>query len=89
MCLKKKPDFNHSLRKALLKEMKIKMPKSDEEIVNSPFLMLGYGVNAYFDIMLSLVWMFSCITIFVIPLFYAYSQNDTKGLKNFGKYPIT
>ena len=88
-CFKRKPDFNHSLRKALLKEMKIKMPKSDEELIHQPFLMLGYGVNAYFDIMLSLVWMFLCITIFVIPLFYAYSQNPTKGLKHFGKYPIT
>jgi hypothetical protein len=51
--------------------------------------MLGYGVNAYFDIMLSLVWMFACITIFVLPLFYAYSQNETKALQNFGKYAIT
>ena len=88
-CCKAKPDFNHALRKTLLKDMAIKMPKSDSELVEKPFLILGYGVNAYFDIMLSLVWMFASITIFVIPLFYAYSQNETKALKNFGKYPIT
>jgi hypothetical protein len=69
--------------------MKVKMPNSDTELVEKPFLILGYGVNAYFDIMLSLVWMFSAITIFTIPLFYAYSQNDTKGLQGFGKYAIT
>lgn len=88
-CCKRKPDFNHALRKTLLKDLGIKMPKSDSELVEKPFLILGYGVNAYFDIMLSLVWMFATITIFVLPLFYAYSQNPTKALKNFGKYPIT
>jgi len=30
-CIKKKPDFKHSLRATLLKEMKIKMPKTDNQ----------------------------------------------------------
>ena len=37
--------------------------------------MLGYGVNAYFDIMYSLVFMFTTITIACIPMYYSYSNN--------------
>jgi hypothetical protein len=39
-------------------------------------LYLGYGINAYFDLMLSLIYMFIAITIFSIPMYYAFSKND-------------
>ena len=48
---KRKEDFHHSLRKTLLEEMEIKMPKSESQIIEEPFLLLGYGVNAFFEIM--------------------------------------
>jgi len=56
--------------------MGIKMPKSDKEIEADPFLLLGFGVNSYFDVMLELMKMNICITIFVLPLFYCYSHNQ-------------
>lgn len=37
---------------------------------------MGYGINAYFDLMLSLIYMFTAITIFSIPMYYAFSKND-------------
>jgi len=57
------------------------MPKSDKQIEEDPFLLLGYGVNSYFNIMLDLMWMNICITIFLLPLMYFYSVNDQLALK--------
>lgn len=51
------------------------MPKSDKLIEEDPFLLLGFGVNSYFDVMLALMKMNILITIFVLPLFYCYSHN--------------
>ena len=47
-----KEDFDHALRQTLMKELGLKMPKSELELMKEPFLRLGYGVNSYFDIML-------------------------------------
>ncbi len=80
-CRKPKPDFRHALRKTLLEEMKIKMPKSEAQLIQDPFLILGYGVNAYFDVMKSLAWMFFFITLFCLPLYYMFAFNDAQGLK--------
>lgn len=56
--------------------MDIKFSKSEAAVLNEPFLYLGYGINAYFDLMLSLIYMFIAITIFSIPMYYAFSKND-------------
>lgn len=37
--------------------------------------MLGYGVNAYFDMLSSLSYMFIMITIFCLPIFYLYGEH--------------
>jgi hypothetical protein len=73
MCRKKpKPDFRHALRKTLLEEMEIKIPKSETQLIKEPFLMLGYGINAYFDLLLSLMYMFIVITIACTPIYIVY-----------------
>ena len=48
----KKPNFVHSLREAILKEMNLPMPENDKELVEDPFLLLGYGINSFFDLMM-------------------------------------
>ena len=51
-CMKlPKPDFKTSLKMAILKEMKLKVPKTDKKIERNPFLLLGYGVNSYFNVL--------------------------------------
>jgi hypothetical protein len=41
-CLRKnKPDFRLALRKSLLKKMDLKMPKSDIQLEEDPYLRLG------------------------------------------------
>ena len=70
----KKPDFKFALRRCLLNELGLKIPKSDEEILNDPYLILGYGINAYHDILNSLAQMFIWISIFTIPILIIYSS---------------
>jgi len=63
--------------------MEIKFPESDHQLIKDPFLRLGYGVNAYFDIMFSLVIMYGCITLFCLPIYFFYAKNGSYGMKNY------
>jgi hypothetical protein len=76
MCFKKKKEvrFEDSLRAALLAEMDLKISKADMEIQEDPFLLLGYGMNAYFDVLISLSRMMLAITLFSIPIFVIYAS---------------
>jgi hypothetical protein len=52
-CTKKKKMFSEDLRKAMWAEMNIEQGEVDEydaekELNEDPYLILGYGVNAYF-----------------------------------------
>ena len=85
---KKDENFAFNLRAAILGQMKVKLPKSDREVQEDPFLLLGFGVNNYFDIMKSLMWMFSMISIFMLPLMYKYSHNDQLGLQSDPLYAL-
>lgn len=44
--------FKFALKDCLLKELKI--PKSDEDWLEEPFLLLGFGTNTYFTILTTL-----------------------------------
>ena len=67
---------------AIYKEMDIKKPKGEKAKHENPFIVLGYGINAFFEIQFSLFWMFVWITLFMIPIYMMYSSNGEKGLKN-------
>lgn len=43
--------------------------------------MLGYGVNAYFDILYQIMCMFIVVTIVCIPLLYVYSSSPAGGVQ--------
>lgn len=64
------------LKVTLMKEMRIKVPKADKSLIEDPFIILGYGVNSYFDTMWSLGLMCMAITVFMIPVFYIYRANE-------------
>jgi hypothetical protein len=85
---KKKP-FKHDLQKSMLLELGMKMPKSEEQLKEDPFLILGYGINAFFDILLSLCIMFISITIFSLPIYYIYSSIGQKAFSQEITYPIS
>lgn len=67
-------EFKFALRQSLLQELNFKVPKSDNELYDDPYLILGYGINAYYDILLSLCTMFVCITLFCLPIYWTYKQ---------------
>jgi len=50
-CFKPKPLFRDQLRLALLGEMGLKLPSTEKRLAKQPFLLLGFGINSYFDIM--------------------------------------
>jgi len=79
-CFKDKKNLKHSLKTVLLKEMKMKIPKSDSMCQSDPFLLLGYGINAYFDIMISLAMMCFMVTLFMTPVMAIYAGNTITGL---------
>jgi len=88
LCIKKKKkkNFEFALKRALLYQLDLKIPKSDEMIQDDPFLVLGYGVNAYFDMLSSLSLMFLTITLFCIPVFYLYGSHYA--FEDFKSFPI-
>lgn len=54
--------------------MDLEIPKSDRDIEQEPFLLFGYGVNAYFDLTLSLLQMFLVISVLCVPVMAIYSK---------------
>ena len=72
-----------------MNELQVKIPKTEKEVQDDPYLMLGYGLNAFFDVMFSMMQMFVCITIFCIPIYMSYSQGGQKAYSDSLAYPIT
>ena len=72
----------YALKEALLKEMKLEPPESDIHIRQNPWILLGYGVNAYFDILYYLCCCFVFVTIFSLPIYSLYSNE--KGFSDEG-----
>ena len=70
-----KTPFKYALKEALLKELGLKAPKNDKLIAKDPFIMFGYGINAFFDMLSSISTMFVWITIFMIPVFHIYASH--------------
>jgi len=46
-----KPEFTDQLRIVLLAELGLKLPKTEKKVAKNPFLLLGYGVNSYFNVL--------------------------------------
>jgi hypothetical protein len=50
-CKKPEQSFRSKLKNALLDELELPVPENDEEIRDDPYLLLGYGCNAYYDVL--------------------------------------
>ena len=73
-CPKKKMSFEKTLKLCFYQELGLSFNKENEN-VTEPFLILGYGLNAYFDVFEGLAKMFLMISIFAIPYFLIYSSH--------------
>lgn len=76
MMKKPKKDFRLAMRKALLKKMDMKMPKTDMKLEEDPFLRLGFGMNAYFDTLRYLTLMMIFIFLCILPVMSFYQGYD-------------
>ena len=70
-CAKKKKPFKAALKECIQEELGLD-PIIENK--NEPYLVLGYGANAYFDILHSLAKMFFWLFIFAIPLYMIYNR---------------
>ena len=74
---RRKKSFMLGLKGALRRKLDMSIPKSDLRIEEDPYLQLGYGMNAYFQIVLQLMCMVSCIMIVTVPLMLIYASHDS------------
>ena len=63
-----------ALKRAIRRKLEITVPKSDQRIEDDPFLLLGYGMNSYFEVMVQLMIMVGLISLVTIPLMMTLSS---------------
>jgi len=64
--------------------MDLKVPSSDKAIEQNPYLLLGYGMYAYFEILKDLMWMFLFASLFTYPLALKYMTfGELKGTSSY------
>ena len=75
-------DFKMALRSTLLYNIDpmLKISKADREANKNPFLALGYGINAYFNIIYGLMWCMTICFIAFLPVLGVYGFNHIRGL---------
>lgn len=60
----------------MLSELKVPIPENDTDANESPFVMVGYGINAYFEILHSMMNMMIVLTCICLPIYFIYGQTD-------------
>lgn len=78
--------FRQKLRFCICQELGVEIPESELQLLDNPFLMAGYGVNAYFQILSYLVRMFLFIAFCCIPLYTIFSKGV--GFKGWKSFPL-
>lgn len=73
---KEKKSFMLGLKGALRRKLDMTVPKSDVAIENDPYLQLGYGMNAYFQIVIQLMCMMLLIMCVTVPVMLIYASHD-------------
>lgn len=73
-CVSKKRSFKFGLKKALRSKMDLRTSRSDEQIEEDPYLLLGFGMNSYFEIMLNLMFMMLFASVFAVGFMTRFSQ---------------
>lgn len=74
-CLpKRKRLFKNALKHSIRKKLDIKVPSTDKAIEKDPYLLVGYGMNAFFETLRQLFTMMLFISFFAVCLMITYSQ---------------
>ena len=64
------------LKRSLRRRLDLTVPKSDQRLLEDPYLRLGYGMYSYFEIMRQLMILMSLLMVLSIPLMCAYASYD-------------
>ena len=79
-----KRSFKQGLKRSIRAKLGIPPEKSDKIIEKDPYLLLGYGINSYFTVMLQLMCLMLLISCLAVPLMlYFASFQGTKGQVGF------
>ena len=73
----RKKSFNLALKRAIRRKLVLTVPKSDARIEEDPFLLLGYGMNSYFQVMVQLMIMTALISLVTIPVMGTFASFST------------
>lgn len=88
-CLKKKKKtFMSGLKSSLRRKMDIPISKSDLRMQEDPFLVLGYGMNSYFKVVLDLLCMMLLIMGVTTVIMLIYSSYDGLASKSGAEFNI-
>lgn len=70
----RKPSFMGALKRSLRRKLEVSYPKSELRAEQNPFLLLGYGMNSYLQVMLELMVMTGLISLVTIPLMMTFAS---------------
>lgn len=67
-CMKaRKKRFDFALKRSLRKKLGLPVSNSDKRLEEDPYLMVGYGLNSYLQIMIQLLIMMGIISVIMLP----------------------
>ena len=76
-CLKKqKTSFLSGLKHSLRHKLGIKVSKSDRNLEEDPYLRLGYGLNAFFNLLCHLLLLILLCSLITVPLLMIFARFD-------------
>ena len=80
-CLdKRKRSFKSGLKRSLRLRLGVPNLKSDLVVEKDPYLLLGFGINSYFQIMVQLMYFMLMVSCLAVPLMlYFASFEGTRG----------
>lgn len=63
----RKKRFDFALKRSLRKNLGLPVSNSDKRLEEDPYLMVGYGLNSYLQIMIQLLIMMGIISVIMLP----------------------
>jgi len=71
---RRKASFSGALKRSIRRKLELSVPKSDLRIEEDPFLLLGYGMNSYLQVMIELIILTGLFSLVTIPLMLSFSS---------------
>ena len=71
---RRRPQFKGALKRSLRRKLEFTFPKSELRAEENPFLLLGYGMNSYLQVMIELMVLTGLICLVTIPLMMTFAS---------------